>query len=250
MEPPTTQTPAIDKSVRIFEYLAHHGGATFSQIYQDVGLPKSTTSSLLASLVTHGLLRQERNRYFLGIRLYSLGQKAEEEFDIKRLALEPLEQLRDQTGLTCHLGVLDGSSAIYLVKLETPGVIIVRSWVGKKLSLHSSGLGKVLLAWLPDEEVDRLIPEEDLEILTENTIPTRTALKQELVTIRQRGWAYDNAEDSIGVYCVAAPVIDEQGQVVAAVSISGVSFQMPQDQINRLAEQVQATTRQIAEQLN
>ncbi len=245
----TTQTPAVDKAVRVLDYLSNRSGATFSQIYQDVGLPKSTASSLLTSLVAHGLLRLEKDRYFLGIRLYSLGQKAEEEFDIKRLAMEHLEQLRDATQLTCHLGVLDGASAIYLAKLESRGAIIVRSWVGKKLSLYSSGLGKALLAWLPDEEVDRLVPDEKLKVFTETTIPTRTALKTELAEIKARGWSYDNAEDCIGVYCVAAPIFDAQSQVVAAISAVGVSFQMPLEQREKLAQQVIATTRAISAKL-
>lgn len=246
MEKLSTQTPAIDKAVRVLEYLAHQDGATFSQIYQEVGLPKSTASSLLASLVVHGLLRLEKNHYFLGIRLYTLGQKAEDAFDIKRLAMEPLQQLRDETQLTCHLGVLDGSAAIYLVKLETPGAIIVRSWVGKKLSLYSSGLGKALLAWLPEEEVNRLVPDEKLERYTDTTILERTALKKELAVIRAKGWAYDNAEDSVGVYCIAAPIFDEHGQVVAAISLSGVSFQVPQERREELARQVMMTAQSIS----
>lgn len=249
MKTPTTQTPAVDKAVRVLDYLLNHGGATFSQIFQDVGLPKSTASSLLASLAAHGLVRLEKDRYFLGIRLYSLGQKAEEEFDIKRLAMEHLERLRDETQLTCHLGVLDGASAIYLAKLETLGTIIVRSWVGKRLSLHSSGLGKALLAWSPEDEVDALLPDEKLECFTETTIATRSILKKELAAIRVRGWAYDDAEDSIGVYCIAAPVLGANGKVVAAISLSGVSFQITDENREDLSQRVIAATRAISEKL-
>lgn len=243
-----TQTPAIDKAVQIFSYLSQQGGATFSQIYQDVNLPKSTTSSLLASLVAHGLLRQDKNKYYLGLRLYEFGQRAEESFDIKKIALEPLTQLRDMTKLTCHLGVLQGAEAIYLSKLESPGAIVVRSWIGKKLSLYSSGLGKALLAWMPDKDIDRLLPDENFKIYTATTIPNKTELKKELVQIREQGWAFDNGEDSEEVICIAAPIFNKEKNVIAAISISGVSFQVTKERIPQLTKMALATARSISEE--
>ena len=245
-----TQTPAIDKAVQVFDFLSQNSGATFSQIYQGVGLPKSTTSSLLTSLVTHGLLRQEQNKFFLGIRLYEFGNKAEEALDIKKLALEPLTRLRDRTELTCHLGILEGSAAIYLTKLESPGAIVVRSWVGKKLSLYSSGLGKSLLAWLSNEEIDKLLPQEQFEIYTEKTISDKTALKKELATIRSKGWAFDDEEYSEGVYCIAAPIFNKEQKVVAAISASGVSFQITQDRIPELAQMIISAAQDISKKLS
>lgn len=243
----STQAPAIDKAVRIFDFLSQHSGSTFSQIYQATNLPKSTASSLLASLLAHGLLRQEQNKYYLGIRLYEFGHKAYEDFDIKRLALESLTRLRDATKLTCHLGVLEGGAAIYLTKLESPGAVIVRSWVGKRLSLHSSGLGKALMAWLTDEEIDLLLPEEIFEIYTQTTIPNKTELKKELLKIRKQGWAFDNSEDSEGVYCIAVPIFDKEQKVIAAISISGVSFQISAERIPQLSQLAQGTAREIFE---
>ncbi len=245
-----TQTPAVDKTVQIFDFLSQQSGATFSQIYQGLSLPKSTTSSLLTSLVAHGLLRQEHNKFFLGLRLYEFGNKAEESLDIKKLALEPLTRLRDATGLTCHLGVLQGAAAIYLSKLESPGAVVVRSWVGKKLSLHSSGLGKVLMAWLSEEEVDRLLPEDTFEIYTKTTIPNKTILKKELLKVKKEGWAFDDSEDSEGVYCITAPIFNKEQKVVAAISASGVSFQVTPERIPELAKMIQSATWEISEKIS
>lgn len=244
-----TQTPAIDKAVQVFDFLSTHSGATFSQIYQGTHLPKSTTSSLLAALVAHGLLRQEESKYYLGLKLYELGNKAEETLDLKKIAMVPLAQLRDATQLTCHLGKLDGTAAVYLLKLESPGAVVVRSWVGKKLSLYSSGLGKALLAWLPESEVDYLLPHEKFEILTKTTIPNKTELKKELAEIRKRGWAFDNGEDSEAVYCIAAPIFSKDHKAIAAISLSGVSFQVTAERIPQLAKMVQATAREITESI-
>lgn len=241
-----TKTPAIDKAVQVFEFLSQHSGATFSQIYQGVNLPKSTTSSLLTSLISHGLLRQDKNKYYLGLRLYEFGNKAEESFDIKKLALEPLTQLRDMTKLTCHLGVLQGMSAIYLTKLESPGAIVVRSWAGKKLSLYSSGLGKALLAWQPAEEIDNLLPEENFQTYTATTIPNKTELKKELAQIREQGWAFDNAEESEAVSCIAAPIFNQDKKIIAAISLSGVSFQVCNNRMPQLIKMVLDTASAIS----
>ncbi|WP_208293480.1 IclR family transcriptional regulator [Zophobihabitans entericus] len=244
-----TQTPALDKSVRIFQFLLQNGASTYSQIYQGLSLPQSSTSTLLASLVAHGLLRQSEGKYFLGLMFYELGNKAIEQFNIKELAIEPLTYLRDQTQLACHLGILDGQSAIYLAKVESPNAIMIKSWLGKRLSLHTSSLGKVLLAWLPEEKIDQLLPEEKLAVKTTKSISTRTAFKQELATVRQKGWAFDNGEDYDGVTCIAAPVFDQRGNVVAAISTSGVVFQMPAEKIAQFSEHVICAANMLAEKI-
>ncbi|GKX57769.1 IclR family transcriptional regulator [Leminorella grimontii] len=242
----STSVPALDKVVRVCDFLSDKNGATFSQIYQGVGMAKSSTSSLLSAMVTHGLLRQDGDKYYLGLRLYELGNKAVEQYDIKKIALPVLTALRDDTNLTCHLGVLQGSSPIYLTKLESPQAIVIRSWEGKRLSLHSSGLGKAIMAWLSPEEVDDLLSDElPLTRFTDTTITDVPTLKKQLALIRQRGWAYDDEEDSQGVRCIAVPVFNPQGQVIAAISVSGVAFQIPDDKREQLAERVMLAGKEL-----
>lgn len=101
---------------------------------------------------------------------------------------------------------------------------------GRKTTfLHSSSLGKVLLAWLPEDHIDALLPTEHLPAFTARTITTRKALKAELEVVRLQGWAFDNQEDVDDVTCIAAPVFNSDQAVVAAISISGVRFQMPEE---------------------
>ncbi len=208
-------------------------------------MAKSSTSSLLGAMVAHGLLRQDNDKYYLGLRLYELGNKAVEQYDIKKIAHPVLAALRDDTNLTCHLGVLQGSSPIYLTKLESPQAIVIRSWEGKRLSLHSSGLGKAIMAWLSPAEVDDLLGDEQLPRFTDTTITDVNELKKQLELIRQRGWAYDDEEDSQGVRCIAVPVFNPQGQVIAAISISGVAFQIPDDKREQLAERVMLASKEL-----
>lgn len=246
----STQAPAIDKANRIFHFIAENGGVTYSQIYQGLSLPQSSTSALLSSLVAHGLLRQNEGKYFLGLVFFEFGNKAVEQFNIKELATESLLQLRDKTNLACHLGVLDGHSAIYLAKVESPNAIMVRSWLGKRLSLYSSSLGKVLLAWLPESQIDQLLPDDTFIAKTETTITTKVSFKKELEKVRNKGWAFDNGEDYDGVTCIAAPVFDRNGRVVAAISTSGVKFQMPIEDIDTFANHVITAANLLSNKIN
>ena len=245
----TTTVPALDKTVKVCNYLFNSPGATFSQIQQALSLPKSSTSSLLNALVEHHLLRQESGRFFLGLKLYEWGNRSLEQFDIRNIAQPVLETLRDQTNLTCHLGILDEVAPIYVLKLENTQPIGIRSWVGKKLPLHSSGVGKALCAWLPQSKIDELMPGEQLPRFTDTTITSKAELMKQFSIIRERGWAYDNAEDSPGIYCIAAPVFNRHHEVVAAVSISGVELQMPQERIPHFSELVREACRILTEKL-
>ena len=231
-----SQTPAIDKAALILSFIAQNGGMTYTQIYQGLSLPQSSSSLILKSMVTNGLLRQKGNKYFLGLNLYEFGNKAIEQFNIKDLALEPLSFLRDKTQLACHLGILDGDAAIYLAKIESDNAIQIKSWLGRRLSLHSSALGKVLLAWLPEQHIDELFPNEQLPSKTKNTIATKTDYKKALQVVRKQGWAFDDGEDYDEVTCLAAPIFDKHGNVIAAISTSGIRFQMPQERIAEFTE--------------
>lgn len=241
----STRTPAIDKAMGILSFLANTGKATFTQIQQTTELPKSTTSSLLASLLTHGLVNLEGGKYSLGLRWFEFGNKVEETLGIKSVAQAPLTRLRDLTSLTCHLGVLEGTAAIYVLKLESPTAIVIRSWVGRRLSLHSSGLGKALLAWLPDEQLEHVLPNIDFVKRTKTTITDVDVFRKDLATSHRRGWAFDNAEDNDGVYCISAPIFDSSGDIIAAISASGVSSQINAKNIPALATAVMDTAAEI-----
>ena len=141
-----TATPALDKIMLIIDFIAHNGPQTFSTIYQNLALPKSSTSTLLNSMLAHKLLRQDHDKFDLGLRLYEIGSYAFAHFDIKEFALPVLKKLRDDTDLTCHLGILEGTNPVYLLKIESSYPVIINSWIGKRLSFNSSALGKIFLA--------------------------------------------------------------------------------------------------------
>lgn len=242
----TTSVPAIDKTIRICNYLFSSPGATFSQIQQDLSLPKSSTSSLLNALTVHHILRQEKGRFYLGLKLYEWGNKSLEQFDIRHIALPILERVRNETGLTCHLGVLDERSPVYILKLESNHPIGIRSWEGKKLPLHSSAVGKALGAWLPEEKIDALLPDENLPRFTATTITRKSELLADFARIRSKGWAYDNEESCSGVFCIAAPVFDHKHHAIAAISVCGIQLQLPEERIAEISALIMSACRDLS----
>lgn len=242
--------PAIDKLMQLLDFLEVNSEASFSDLMGALGFAKSSLHSLLKTAVAFNLVRQAPSgSYGLGLRLFELGGRAVSRIDLKNEALPELQRLRDITNLTCHLGFLEGKEAIYLVKLESTAVVSVRSWEGKRLSLHSTGVGKALIAWRSDEDIDAFFPGEALPVMTSTTIRTRTELKRQLAQIRRQGWAFDDAEELPNVRCVAAPIRNVRGEVAAAVSVVGVDFNMPNDRLGSLARQVVEICNKISRKL-
>src|SRR5215218_2884296 len=185
-------------------------------------LPKSTTSELMASLAGQRLLtRTAKGRYRLGWRLFELSQNLLDTTEFRSEARRVMEELVECWEETVHLAVLDGVQAVYIEKVQpTPAVRIRITRAGARLPAHCSGVGKVLLAHCEWEYVAELLEDQGLQALTGNTITDLEALAEELERVRKRGYAYDHEETMIGLCCVAAPIYDSKGEVVAAISFS------------------------------
>ena len=144
---------------------------------------------------------------------------------------------------------MEGNKAVYLLKVEGSNEIRVNTWVGKRLSLHSSSLGKVLLAWLPPQELDARLADLAWEKKTAHTLTSPEMFRAHLGEVRQRGWAFDDEEDIANLRCVAAPVRDAEGRVIAAISAVGTILNIAGDGFEPLARQVCATAAEISASL-
>lgn len=223
----------------ILESLAESGPASASELIEHCGIPKSSGYLLLKEMQQIGLISQDdRGNYRLWVRLIALGEQAANQLDIRETARPHLEALMERTGLLCHFGIFDGDSAYYVMKIESQSTISVRSYVGKRLSLYRSGLGKCLLAWQPEEVREAIIASTDFQRATPTTIVSADALHRELEHIRSQGWGFDNGEDEPSVRCVAAPVFDARGEVAGAISVVGTSMQIADSAVQELSEQV------------
>jgi IclR family KDG regulon transcriptional repressor len=202
---------------------------SLEQICSATKLPKSTAFRIIINLLHNQYLVETGQGYWLGLKMLRLGTLVEETIDIKQIAQPYLVHLRDVVNETVHLAVLDNDfHTVYLEKLSTQRAVgIMKSRVGSTAPTHCTGVGKALAAYRPEAEVRQWIHQQGLPAYTENTITNTTALLEELAAIRRQGFAIDHGEHEASVYCIAAPVRDHKGEVIAAISVSAPRHRMP-----------------------
>jgi DNA-binding IclR family transcriptional regulator len=195
----------------------------------------------------------ETRNYSLGFKLVELGSSLLEQINLRKEAEPFLHTLSQRTKETAYLAILDGTEVVYVEKIEAEDNSIglrATSKVGQRNAAHSCSLGKVLLANLPERDVDELLPEMSLVQKTENTITDPLQLKDHLSAIRSRGYAIDDEESERGIRCVAAPVRNDIGMTVAAVSVSGPAIRITREKVQEtLKDEVMATALEISKKL-
>ncbi len=193
-----------------------------SEVARELAIPKSTTSEIMASLSTQGLLdRTSAGRYRLGWRFFHMSQIVLDNTDFCVEARQMMRELAERYGLTSHLAVLDKGQVLRVEKLQaTQAVQFILPHGGARLPAYCSSLGKILLAQQPWHEVRQVLEGQDLCPLTPHTITSLDRLAEELEQVRRQGYACDREEVTAGMCCVAAPIYDQDGQTLAAMSIS------------------------------
>jgi len=221
-----------------------------SELAKALASPKSSTSALVSTMAEQGLLRRTNTgRYKLGWRLIALSQVLLSTTDFRLEARPVMELLIARFGETVHLATLEGGQVIYVDKLQgTRAIQVSVTGVGSQLPAHCSGVGKVILAHRPWEEVRQILATRGMAALTSHTITTADSLQAELLRVAAQGYAYDMEEAVEELCCVAAPIRDHRGDVVAAMSLSvpAYRFQQAREQY-RLA--IVGASRQISENL-
>ena len=244
--------PAIERALRLLEFLGQSkSGFSTSQVSRRLGLPKSSTYLIVETLEKRGFLQKNRQngRYYLGSKLITLSRHAIENLDLREEAKPFLRSLMQATQLTVHLAVLDGAEATIIEKIEALGTGRQTSFVGRRLDVHSTGVGKALVAYSSEEELALIARLKGFPRRNDNTITSLAALKRELAQVRALGYSVDNEEDEIGARSIGAPVLDANSSVVAAISVAGNLVQIPDERIPGLANSVQRTAAQISSQL-
>ena len=201
-------------------------GATYSEIVAAVNLPKSSVHRILKDLTELGYLNfnPETKRYFGSLRLASLGAEVVAHFQLRDHVRPFLLELHRETDHTTNLGVLNGNVGVFVDKIESKDFgIKLFSEIGKTFPLHCTGLGKALLAFSSPETLGSLL-DESLPSLTEKTITSPVALRQELARIREQGFAVDCEEITRGIMCTAVPVFGFDGEMAGAVSVTFPSY--------------------------
>jgi DNA-binding IclR family transcriptional regulator len=198
-----------------------------TKLSEHVGLDKATVGRLLFTLCEAGYARQESSgSYRLTGRILQLASGLSLQPELRELAHPHLVQLRDATDETVHLGMREGDLVIYIDKIDGTHPVRLMSAIGQTMPLHTTALGKAALAWMTDHELDELLPRLELTRRTQRSIATVESLRADLVRTRDRGFAIDDRENEDHAYCVGAPILGVDGQVVAMVSLSGPSYRV------------------------
>ncbi|SFJ17546.1 IclR family transcriptional regulator [Thermoflavimicrobium dichotomicum] len=233
--------------LEIFELLRNYPqGLTIKEIGTMLNFPQSSTFNLVKTLYEKGYLsRTELKKYKLGPKLIDLGTSSMESMDLCRDARVHLEKLMQQVEETVFMAILSGDEMVYVAKIDNNRSIRTSAQIGSRRPMYCTGLGKAILAFLSNEKREGLLAKMKLEPITEHTITDRNELEKQLRLFKDQGYAIDNEENEEGLYCIAAPVFDATGDVVAAVSVAG-----PKDRMKKRHEfivfHVLNTTRTIS----
>ncbi|HLW84764.1 MAG TPA: IclR family transcriptional regulator [Candidatus Sulfotelmatobacter sp.] len=242
---------ALQRGLRLLQLFSQSSrGLTAKQVAGLSRLPVSTVHRFLANLESAGFLNCGGDGiYHLGIACFAIGQSALGQLDIRRVSLPHLRELNQQTRETIHLTVRHGLSAVYVEKLDSPEPLRIHSRIGAAVPLYCTAVGKVMLAHMPREERDQVLPQLELKRLTPNTVGSRQELEAELFRVKKNGYACDLEENELHIRCIASPIWDHTGSVHASLSITAPTVRMAVSRLRQLAPMIQAAGLQISREL-
>lgn len=219
---------AVERALKILDlFNEHEKELKITEISQRMALHKSTVHSLLKTLKKHHYIEQnhENGKYRLALKFFERGNIVNQNIELKSVAKDHLVELSNKTGNTVHLVILDGQEIIYIDKVESSSAAILYSRIGRKALIHSSGVGKAIMAFQSPDEINDILKDYVFVRQTGNTIINKESLIKEFEKIREQGYAIDNEENEPGVFCIAFPIKNKNNQVVAAISISTTAIE-------------------------
>jgi DNA-binding IclR family transcriptional regulator len=243
---------AVERALAMLEAVAQEpDGLSNAEISRKLQIPKSSASYILRTLVRQSYLNRdsETGKYRVGLKILSLSRGALSGLDVREVALPIMRHLMEKTSLTCHLAILDGPDAVYIEKVEPQGFIKMDTWVGRRMRVHATSVGKALVAHIPPEKLEKILAAAGMEKRTAKTITTPSRLAKELDRVRAQGYAVDDEENNMGARCLGAPVFNQSGVIEASVGLSGTTNQVNAQTIPRIVEQLKDAARHISMQL-
>ena len=221
-----------------------------SDLARRLGIAKSTAHRLAVTLVSEGMLEQDggTGKYRLGVALFRLGALVRRRMEVSNEARPFLYDLREKINESVHLAILDGTEIMYVYNLESTHAIRMRSDLGVRKPAHCTAEGQAILAFQPQPVIDEVIA-AGLVPRTPKTITTPDKFLKALAAVRQRGCAVENEESELGMVCIAAPIRDDTGAVVAAVGIAGPETRMSKRAVTTIAPHVIAAADLVSARL-
>lgn len=239
---------SVDRAISILQVLARRGAVAVTDLAGELGIHKSTAFRLLATLEARGLVEQtsNRGRYQLGFGVIRLAESATTKHDLSVMSRSICEELAVAVGETVNVVINDGSTVISINQVMGSASVTTVNWVGRPGPMHATAAGKVFLAHMAEDNVKALLS-EPLKRYTIHTVTDVNQLCQQLATIREAGYGFTLEEHEIGLAAMAAPIRSLDGEVIAALAISGPQFRINEDTFPGLAEQVVLAAARISE---
>ncbi len=240
-EKPDKLVKSVVRTMKIMELLAESSrplGVT--EISRRADLHKSTVYRLLETMQYLGYISQkpDSGKYSTGLKLFEVGSMVINDLDLRERAKPYLQELMEETGETVHLGILDKREIVYIDKVESFKTIRMHSKIGRRVLPHSTALGKVILAFSPIKILDDIIMSNGLPEKTDKTITEESKFRHELQKIKEQGYGIDEQENEKGIRCIAGPIFDHTGKIIAAFSISGPASRVTSDTLREYQELV------------
>ncbi|MDF9747849.1 IclR family transcriptional regulator [Natrinema salsiterrestre] len=233
------QIEAVQKTCRILEFLRDRGGAGVTEIAEELDISKSVVHAHLATLNDENLVVKDGHTYSLGLKFLDIAETVKNRVAKHEIVRDQVRALAEDTGEVVHFGAEENGRIVYVAKSKGEAAVETASKVGKRMPMHSTSLGKAILAEFPEDSIDRIVEQHGLPKQTERTITDERRLHEELDTTRKREYSIDDEENIPGVRCIGISVSAPEVGVLGALSISGPSQRMTDERIeNELHEAI------------
>lgn len=243
---------SIRRAFSVLEAIAQEPeGLTLAELSRTVDIHTSTTFHLLRTLALLGCVRRDEmtKKYFVGTRMFALAAGAADEIELVNVCTPPLEALARETGETSHLAVRSNDIGVIIAKFDGSASVRTTERIGTEKPAHATAIGKIILAAIRDDELERYLASHPLKAYTEKTLTDPALLKAEVEKVRRRGIAFDDCEFNPEVRCIAAPVHDFASRTIGSIGISGPMWRIDLPSVGGLGEQVREAARVISAKL-
>ncbi|WP_226689609.1 IclR family transcriptional regulator [Ruegeria arenilitoris] len=247
----TSPVVALDRGIRVLIALSDTRCATLAELARVTAIPVATVHRLLTTLQQRGMVVHyaEQGKWRIGPQAYRIGSTFEDGSNLLEVAPSVMRTLSEDTGETANLAIEECGQLLFLIQVESDNPIRASFKNGTAAYFHTSGVGKAMMAFMDEAAVETLLAPQTLVRQTPNSITDLKELKSVLRKSRKRGWALDDEERFLGMRCIAAPIFDSLGKVVAGVSVSGPVTRFPENKLEDLAASVVQAAKTISERL-
>lgn len=247
----TASVQSLDRALNLLKLVAASDGISLTDLSQRAGIAPSTAHRLLMTLQNHGFVDYQDvpGHWLIGVESFRAGNAFVRRTKVADMGRDVMRRLMEACGETVNLAIEQDGDVVFISQIESHETIRAFFRPGTRGPAHASGIGKALLAELPDDTVRRILQRKGLPGFTPKTIVEPEQLFSELAEIRRRGWALDDEERNLGMRCVAAAIYNEFGEAVAGVSISGPAVRIPDERVGELGPQVKRAAAEITESI-